>query len=81
MKEEICEYVYGASFCALMEKGRGIRPIAVGLSLRRLTWKLACCHVNKEIGEYLYPVQLGTEQGCDAAVHATRTFVLHSNGF
>lgn len=82
VKEEICQYVYGASLCALTKKDGGIRPIAVGLSLRRLVSKLACRHINEEIGKYLYPVQLGfgTKQGCEAAVHATRTYVTMSTG-
>lgn len=76
VNEEICKYIYGASLCALTKKDGGIRPI------RRLVSKLACRHVNKEIGEYLCPIQLGfgTKQGCEAAVHATITFLTISLG-
>lgn len=77
VNDEITQYLYGASLCALTKKDGGIRPIAVGLSIRRLVSKLACSQVNDEIGKYLFPVQLGfgTKQGCEAAVHATRSYL------
>lgn len=72
VNKDICEYIYGASLCALTKKDGGIRPIAVGLSLRRLVSKLSCNHVNEEIGDYLYAVQLGfgTKQGaCNSNIY------------
>ena len=33
---------FGASLCALIKKGGGIRPIAVGSTFRRLVAKAAC---------------------------------------
>jgi hypothetical protein len=33
---------YGAAICALVKKGGGIRPIALGSTLRRLVAKAAC---------------------------------------
>jgi hypothetical protein len=38
---EICNLLYGASLCVLHKKDGGIRPIAIGNCLRRLTSKLA----------------------------------------
>lgn len=82
VNEEICQYIYCASLCALTKKDGGIRPIAVGTSLRRLVSKQECRHVNEEIGKYLCPIQLGfgNKQGCEVAVHATRIFVSISVG-
>jgi hypothetical protein len=42
LSSEICHLLYGASLCALHKKDGGIRPIARGNCLRRLTSKLAC---------------------------------------
>jgi hypothetical protein len=73
---EICHLLYGASLCALNKKDGGIRPIAIGNCLRRLTSKLACFQSNV-VNSYLSPHQLGvaTKLGCEAAIHTTRTFV------
>lgn len=75
--ELICKYIYGATLCALYKKDGGIRPIAIGVALRRLVSKLCCAHVRYDLGDYLRPNQLGfgTEQGCEAAIHALRTYV------
>lgn len=72
-----CKFLYGASLCALTKKQGGIRPIAVGLSIRRLVSQLACLHAKGIIGDYFGFKQLGfgVKQGCEAAVHAVRTFV------
>jgi hypothetical protein len=39
---EMSHLLYGASLCPLHKKDGGIRPIAIGNCLRRLTLKLAC---------------------------------------
>lgn len=77
LNESICKYVYGASLCALTKKDGGIRPIAVGLSIRRLVSKVACSSVIDDVGKYLFPCQLGVgiKQGCETAVHATRGYL------
>jgi hypothetical protein len=74
---EICHLLYGASLCALHKKDGGIRPIAIGNCLRRLTSKLACFQSRNIVNSYLSPHQLGvaTKLGCEAAIHTTRTFV------
>jgi hypothetical protein len=55
----------------------GIRPIAIGNCLRRLTSKLACFQSRNIVNSYLSPHQLGvaTKLGCQVAIHTTRTFV------
>lgn len=73
---EVCPYLYGASLCALTKKEGGVRPIAVGSTYRRLVAKLGCRAVRERISLYLQPHQLGfgTQRGCEAAIHATRSF-------
>ncbi|XP_047992700.1 uncharacterized protein LOC125231302 [Leguminivora glycinivorella] len=75
---QVTPYLYGASLCALSKKDGGIRPIAVGSVIRRLTAKLGCQAVRDVMSQYLQPHQIGfgTTRGCEAAIHATRTFVL-----
>jgi hypothetical protein len=77
LPSEICHLLYGASLCALYKKDGGIRPIAIGNCLRRLTSKLACFQSRNIVNSYLSPHQLGvaTKLGCEAAIHTTRTFV------
>jgi hypothetical protein len=77
LPSEICHLLYGASLCALNKKDGGLRPIAIGNCLRRLTSKLACFQSRNIVNSYLSPHQLGvaTKLGCEAAIHTTRTFV------
>jgi hypothetical protein len=68
---------FGTKLIALQKKEGGIRPIAVGLTLRRLVAKCASFHVRQFIGDKLAPLQLGfgTPLGCEAAVHAARIYL------
>ena len=68
---------FGASLCALTKEGGGVRPIAVGMTLRRMTTKTLIKPGSDVIGEYLGPHQLGygTKGGCEAAVHAARHLI------
>jgi hypothetical protein len=77
LPSEICHLLYGESLCALNKKDGGIRPIAIGNCLRRLTSKLACFQSRNIVNSYLSPHQLGvaTKLGCEAAIHTTRSFV------
>ncbi|XP_063359932.1 uncharacterized protein LOC134649149 [Cydia amplana] len=74
----VCPYLYGATLCALKKKEGGVRPIAVGCTLRRLVAKLGCRAVRGEMASYLQPHQVGfgTRLGCEAAIHAVRAFAL-----
>ena len=62
---------FGARLCALEKKDGGIRPIAVGNTLRRVAGKVISQNIQLEMGRYLRPVQLGygTKAGCEAAIH------------
>lgn len=79
---EIAEILYGASLCALSKKDGGIRPIAVGNTIRRITAKICCQYYRDSLGATLRPTQLGfgTKGGCEAAVHATRTYINNNAG-
>ena len=61
----------------LRETGSGIRLIAVGCTIRRLSAKLAVKNVISTIGQLLAPQQLGfgTPLGAEAAVHAARCYL------
>lgn len=68
--------LYGASLFALGKKDGGVRPIAVGSTLRRLATKVGAWPLSSGIGETLRPVQVGVSSkgGCEAAVHAARRY-------
>ena len=70
-------YFFGASLVALRKKDGGIRPIAVGCTLRRLAAKCASVHAVKVLPGLLAPRQLGVgvSRGVEAAVHAARIFL------
>jgi hypothetical protein len=44
---EISQILYGVSLCALSKKDGGIRPIAVGCTLRRLAAKIVCTRISE----------------------------------
>ena len=77
MHHSIKPIFYGAKLIALSKKDNGIRPIAIGETLRRLTAKIAIASVQKAVSARLSPTQLGfgIAGGTKAAVHATRAFV------
>ena len=66
-------FLFGANSTALQKKDGGVRPIAVGRTLRRL----AGCKVIEEMGELLSPRQLGygVRGGAEAAIHAARLYL------
>ena len=70
-------FFFGASLVALKKKSGGVRPIAVGCTLRRLVAKIAGRKVSGEMSELLAPRQLGfgVRGGAEAAVHAARRFL------
>lgn len=74
---QVCPVLYGASLVALKKKDGGIRPIASGVTYRRIAAKVACATINTEIGASLRPQQMGfgTPCGSEALVHATTGFL------
>ena len=70
-------FFFGANLTAFQKKQGGMRPIAVGCTLRRLVAKVADAKVAKEMGELLVPRQLGygVKMGAETAVHAARIYL------
>ena len=68
---------FGAKLIALGKKGGGIRPIAVGNTLRHLSAKCAGTIAKSNRCVEYGNVQLGygTQRGAEAAAHATRLYV------
>lgn len=75
--QDIVPILYGANLIALTKKDGGVRPIAVGTTLRRLASKIAVRHILSKLQPRFEPVQLGfgVKGGCEAAVHALRTYL------
>ena len=74
---QVSPVLFGGNLIALEKKSGGIRPIAVGYTLRRIAAKCANCYATKQLAGYFNPIQLGvgTPGGSEAAVHATRRFI------
>lgn len=79
---DVAPYLAGASLMALPKESGGIRPIAVGEVLRRITGKCLCAAVREEAHAFFPPAQLGVAcpSGVDAAVHAARAWTTRSRG-
>ena len=75
--DDIAPTFFGGRLIALNKKSGGIRPIAVGFTLRRLTSKCANAHVSSRLETFFRSIQLGvgTPGGCEAAVHSARRFL------
>lgn len=67
----------GAALCALNKKDGGIRPIAVGMTLRRLIAKAACKTVAAKMATRFLPAQVGfgVPRATEAAAHAARSYI------
>ena len=65
---------FSANLTALRKKDGGIRPIAVGNILRRLTSKVANYFASHKVSTFFRPVQLGVsvKNASEAAVHSAR---------
>ena len=74
---EACAFFYGGNLIALSKKCGGIRPIAIGNTLRRLASKIAMSTVTELQKELFWPHQLGVgvKLGGEIACHAIREFV------
>ena len=70
-------FFFGASLFAFNKNDGGIRPIAVGLTLRRLAAKIACHAVSNQCADFLKPRQMGVgvKGGAEALVHGARRFL------
>ena len=73
---------FSANLATLRVKDGGIRPHAVGNTLRRLASKVANHFASHKVPNFLRPVQFGfsVEKACEAAVHSARIITkLHSS--
>jgi hypothetical protein len=71
---ELSPFIAGAPLMALVKQGGGLRPIAIGETIRRLVSK-CCCEATTEDAKIIFgPLQVGvaTQGGAEAAVHAAR---------
>ena len=68
----ILPHLCGASLFAIRKKSDGLRPIAVGEVLRRLTSKCLANAAHQSAFSSLTPLQLGVcvKGGCEAIIHA-----------
>ena len=69
---QIVPHLCGATLLPIQKKGCGLRPIAVGEVLRRLTSKCLSKCVKDEAFQTLTPLQVGVgvKVGCETVVHA-----------
>jgi len=68
---------FGGRLIALNKKSGGIRPIAIGFTLRRLSSKCTNAYAFSHLATFFRPTQLvvGTPGGCETAVHSARRFL------
>ena len=73
----VASILFGGRLIALQKKSGGIRPIAIGYSVRRLASKCVNKHALSVLKDTFAPSQLGVgvSGGCEAAVHAARRFL------
>ena len=74
---DVIETFYGANLIALGKEDGGVRPIAVGFTIRRLAAKLIMFAHKDFSKQEFQPNQLGvgTPKGAEAAVHALRSYL------
>jgi len=71
---EIAPYIAGAPLMALNKPDGGLRPIAIGETIRRLVSK-CCCWLTSLQAKYIFgslQVGVATQGGGEAVVHAVR---------
>ncbi|XP_062518293.1 uncharacterized protein LOC134193482 [Corticium candelabrum] len=74
----IAPWLSGAPLTALLKKQGGIRPIAVGEVLRRLTSRLCCSAARSASSDVFLPygqVGVGIRGGLEAAVHSLSAII------
>jgi len=75
--DEVAPIFFGGRLIALNKKSGGIRPIVIGLTLRRLVSKCANTVGISRLQTFFCPRQLGvgTPGGCEAAIHSARRYL------
>jgi hypothetical protein len=79
--ESVRPVFFGAKLFALGKKNGGVRPIAIGLTLRRLGGKLSMGLLQDLSRQIFRPYQLGVavQKGAEIAVHSARKFTDHED--
>ena len=74
---DVAPIFFGGRLLALNKKSGGIRPIAIGFTLRRLASKCANSFGISQLKASFYPHQLGVgiPGGCEAAIHSGRRYL------
>ena len=74
---KIRDTFYGANLIALKKEDDGLRPIAVGFTLRRLAAKIVMFDSREFCKKEFQPNQLGvgTPKGAESAIHALRAYL------
>jgi len=74
---KVAPTLFGGRLIGLEKKSGGIRPIVIGLTLRRLASKCANSFGVERLRSCFSPRQLGMgiPGGCDTAVHCARRFL------
>ncbi|CAI5528571.1 unnamed protein product [Closterium sp. Naga37s-1] len=75
--EQLHDLVLPARLIALDKPGGGVRPIAIGEAILRLTAKAALKELSAEIRAYFLPVQFGVAVpgGAECIIHTARTLL------
>ena len=70
----VTPHLAGTRLHALPRKSGGVRPIAVGKTLRRLVSKVLCQSVRADYAQYFWPLQVGVgiSMGGEVAIHTIR---------
>ena len=75
--DAVAPWLAGAPLTPLRKRDNGVRPIAVGETIRRITSSILMNRVRDTAHSYLGPHQVGvaTRAGCEAILHATHDLV------
>ena len=75
----VMPFFFGGRLIALNKNTGGLRPIAIGLTLRRLAAKCCVGSISAFAKRFFSPHQLGVgiQGGCEAVVHTARRFAQH----
>ena len=79
--DEARNMLYGSWLVAATKSSGGLRPIAIGSTLRRLTAKILLQRIRGAAAAHLWPRQLGfsSRGGSEIAVHAVRRYLLENS--
>ena len=74
---QACPVFFGAKLIALSKEDNGVRPIAVGMTLRRVSAKILMGKLSTECVDLFWPNQVGvgTPLGAEMAIHSVRKFL------